>query len=70
MGTGVCWAVAACGLTGHLRLRVAAALPGTGRLRPRKQIAGADTGRRPQNVPKAERRLRGAWVSPREGAGA
>lgn len=29
LGTGACWAVAACGLTGHLRLRVAAALPGT-----------------------------------------
>lgn len=37
---------------------------------PRKRIAGADTGRRPRNVPKAERRLRGAWVAPREGAGA
>lgn len=36
---------------------------------PRKRIAGADTGRRPRNVPKAERRLRGAWVAPREGAG-
>lgn len=37
---------------------------------PRKRIAGADTGRRPRNVPQAERRLRGAWVAPREGAGA
>lgn len=36
---------------------------------PRKRIAGADTGRRPRNVPKAERRLRGAWAAPREGAG-
>lgn len=48
LGTGACWAVAACGLTGHLRLRVAAALPGTtvaslgvGGLRPPTRCRGS-----------------------------